>query len=401
MIINNHTIQLLLCVFKYGNISILLHPFIPHSMMWNNLPSDLLANIFSYLPPPSLARAMAACRHWHDCGRTSAAGYKICGHQYPPWFIALPTRNNNLCFVHNSIENTWHLLNLDHVPSLTRPVSTIAGHGLILFKSVGGVPIRLTVCNPFTGWFHPLPLLRKPRTNPAVGVIEGGPDRFQLYVAGGMSEAASSGAASYEPTLETFDSKSNKWTVIGSMPVEFAVRLTVWTPNESVYSNGVLYWMTSARAYSIMGFEIGSNKWAELSVPMGDTLEFATLITRVGKLAVIGGVHGGYVVVWERGDDGEWVMIEKIACELGNRFMSSKCVGIEGCVCLYKEIGSGMMVWRSDEDSEDKWVWNSIEGCNRVSGKRIENCPIKGLFLHPNLTFSIGLKATTEIENKD
>ncbi|KAJ0833984.1 putative kelch-type beta propeller [Helianthus annuus] len=122
-----------------------------------------------------------------------------------------------------------------------------------------------------------------------------------------MSEAASSGAASYEPTLETFDSKSNKWTVIGSMPVEFAVRLTVWTPNESVYSNGVLYWMTSARAYSIMGFEIGSNKWAELSVPMGDTLEFATLITRVGKLAVIGGVHGGYVVVWERGDDGEWV----------------------------------------------------------------------------------------------
>ncbi|GKG04711.1 hypothetical protein Tco_0315098 [Tanacetum coccineum] len=41
-----------------------------------------------------------------------------------------------------------------------------------------------------------------------------------------MSEAASGGAALYEPTLEMFDSKSNKWTVMGSMPVEFAVRLT-------------------------------------------------------------------------------------------------------------------------------------------------------------------------------
>ncbi|KAK9054672.1 hypothetical protein SSX86_025751 [Deinandra increscens subsp. villosa] len=356
--------------------------------MWSNLPSDLLANILSYLPPHSLARAMAACRRWHDCGR-STAGDKS---HHTPWFIALPTRSSKFCFVHNPIESTWHLLNLDHVPSLTRPMSTIGRHGLILFKSTGGVPLRLSVCNPFTGQFHHLPPLRKPRTNPAVGVIEGSPSRarpgFQLYVAGGMSEAASGGAASYEPTLEVFDSKSNKWTVIGSMPVEFAVRLTVWTPNESVYSNGVLYWMTSARAYSIMGFEIGSNKWKELSVPMGDTLEFAALVTWGGKLTVVGGVRGGNVVVWELGEGGKWVTVDRMSTELGNRSVSTKCVGIEGCVCLYKESGSGMMVWRRDEDHKNKWVWNSIEGCNRVNGKRVENYPIRGLFLHPNLTIS-------------
>ncbi|GJU96047.1 F-box/kelch-repeat protein-like protein [Tanacetum coccineum] len=96
--------------------------------------------------------------------------------------------------------------------SMTRPVSTIGGQGLILVKSTGGVPIRL---DDFT-------------------------NHFKLYVAGGMSEAANGGATSYEPKLEVFNSKSNKWTVMGSMPIEFAVRLTVWTPNESVYANGVV-----------------------------------------------------------------------------------------------------------------------------------------------------------------
>ncbi|GJY70551.1 F-box/kelch-repeat protein-like protein [Tanacetum coccineum] len=173
-----------------------------------------------------------------DYGRETR---QICRHRQP-WFIALPTRSTSrqLCFVHDPIQRSWHLLNLEHVPSMTRPVSTIGGQGLILFKSTGGVPIRLSVCNPFTGQFGHLPHLQKSRTNLAVGVREDFTNHFKLYVAGGMSEAANGGAASYEPTLEVFNSKSNKWTVMGSMPVEFAVRLTVWTPNESVYANGVV-----------------------------------------------------------------------------------------------------------------------------------------------------------------
>ncbi|GJY41923.1 F-box/kelch-repeat protein-like protein [Tanacetum coccineum] len=203
--------------------------------MWDNLPSDVLANVFSYLTPYSLAHAMAAYRHWHDYGRETR---QISRHRQP-WFIALPTHSTSrqLCFVHDPIQRSWHLLNLEHVPSMTRYVSTIGGQGLILFKSTGGVPIRLSVCNPFTGQFGHLPHLQKSRTNPAVGVREDFTNHFKLYVAGGMPEAANGGAASYKPTLEVFNSKSNKWTVMGSMPVEFAVRLTVQTPNESVYVN--------------------------------------------------------------------------------------------------------------------------------------------------------------------
>ncbi|XP_076946015.1 protein UNUSUAL FLORAL ORGANS-like [Bidens hawaiensis] len=368
------------------------HSFI-HSNMWNNLPSDLLSSVFFYLPPHSLARAMATCRHWHDCGRSTTRDTSC--QRHPPWFIAVPTRGtSSLCFVHNPIETTWHrlnLLNLEHVPSVTRPVSTVAGHGLILFKSTGSVPIQLSVCNPFTGRFRHLPPLRKPRTNPAVGVIQNnGSSEFKVYVAGGMSEAESGGAASYEPTLEMFDSRINKWTVVGSMPVEFAVRLTVWTPNESVHSRGVLYWMTSARAYSIMGFEMSSNKWKELSVPMGDTLEFAAMVPRDGKLAVVGGTHGGNVSVWELGEDDKWNVIERMPVELGKRFTNggTKCVGIEGGVCLYKDIGKGMVMWRSNWNHKNKWEWCSVEGCNEISGKRLENYPIRGLFLRPNLAYS-------------
>nr|GEX99911.1 hypothetical protein [Tanacetum cinerariifolium] len=176
---------------------------------------------------------MVACRHWHDFGKETSQIFR----HHQPWFIALPTRSTNrqLCFVHDPVQRSWHLLYLEHVPNLTRPLLIIGGQGLILFKSTGGVPIRLSVCNPFTSQFSYLSHLQKPRANPAVGVAESCTNQFKLYVAGGMFEAATGGAASYESTLEMFDSKSNKWTVMGPMPVEFTVRLTIWTPNESVY----------------------------------------------------------------------------------------------------------------------------------------------------------------------
>lgn len=95
------------------------------------------------------------------------------------------------------------------------------------------------------------------RTNPAIGVVEHDLSHkisnfgFKIYVAGGISELASGGAV-YQPTVEMYQSSDDTWKWVSIMPVEFAVRLTVWTPNESVVSNGILYWMTSARAYCVM-----------------------------------------------------------------------------------------------------------------------------------------------------
>uniref|UniRef100_A0A5B6YRH7 F-box domain-containing protein n=1 Tax=Davidia involucrata TaxID=16924 RepID=A0A5B6YRH7_DAVIN len=367
--------------------------------MWNNLPFDLLADIFSFLSPDSLARAMSACRHWHTCAKaytwnTAPSGTRR--RRHPPWFVAFPTRNRALtCYAYNPVTDNWHVLTLDFVPGTVRPIASIGG--LVLFRPTNTTALQLAICNPFTRQSRPLPVLNITRTNPAVGVLELGPTQhvpfpcFRVYVAGGMSEAPR-GGASYEPTLEMYDSRRDAWQLVGPMPVEFAVRLTVWTPNESVFSNGVLYWMTSARAYSLMGFEIGTNVWMELSVPMADRLEFAALVPRNGQLTLVGGTCGGDACIWELGDGEIWGLIDKVPAELGMRFLgvkgswgSTKCVGIDGAVCLYRDFGSGMVVWREVVD-KGRWEWFWVEGCCSMRGKQVQNFPIKGVLLHPNLS---------------
>ncbi|GFP95520.1 F-box only protein 6 [Phtheirospermum japonicum] len=357
--------------------------------MWSNLPFDLLAIIFTYLSPDSLARAKAACRNWRTTAEsltTSAARRR-----HPPWFIALPTPRSWAfsCYAHNPIANNWHCLPLDHTIIPFKPIATIGG--LILLKITNTTSLQLAICNPFTKQFKRLPDLNFSRTNPAVGIVENNSlsNRnmgFKIYVAGGMSGATTGGGAIYQPTIEIYDSFSEIWEIIGkAMPFEIAVRLTVWTPNESVYSNGTLYWMTSARAYSVMGLDIFTNTWRELSVPLADKLEFAALVPRNGRLAVVGGRDG---CVWELGDDDEWSLIGKVPIELGIRFLgnwgSVKCAGIEGAVCLYKDFGSGIVVWR-DVFGEGKWEWDWIDGCCAIGGREIENFPIRGFLIYPNL----------------
>lgn len=360
--------------------------------MWSNLPFDLLANIFSYLPPDSFALARAACRNWHTAAETAPT--LAVTHRHPPWFVALPVHSRGLfCYAHNPFDGNWLVLSLHHP---IRPIATTIG-GMIVSKITTTTSFQLAVCNVFTNQFKALPSLNLARTNPALGIVDNNSNQklgFKIYVAGGMCEAARTGGAVYEPTVEMYDSGSEKWTVVGPMPVEFAVRLTVWTPKESVHSNGTLYWMTSARAYSIMGFQISTKRWKELSVPMAERLDFAALVARNGKLAVVGGGGGGGAWIWELEEDEVWNLVMEVPFELGSKLLgekpnwaSVKCVGIDGAVCLYRDLGSGIIVCREILD-EGKWEWDWIEGCCSIRGSRIQNFPIKGLLIKPNLAHS-------------
>ncbi|CAN4088484.1 unnamed protein product [Withania somnifera] len=366
--------------------------------MWSNLPFDLLANIFSYLSPDSLARAKSACKSWHECANNSASWATLPRRMnHSPWFIALPTRNQGrFIYAHNPIDDSWHLLPLDFIPNPIRPIAAIGG--LILLREVISTSLRLAICNPFTRQFKHIPKLNVTRTNPAVGITVLNPTNFKVYVAGGMSEASNSGGgALYEPSVEVYDSVQENWKTIGSMPMEFAVRLTVWTPNESVYCDGVLYWITSARAYTLMGFEIVNKNWRELSVPMADRLEFAALVPRNGKLSLVGGTSDTGVCIWELSENNYWKIIERVPQELGSRLLGGKgrwgsintrCVCIDGAMCLYRDLGSGMVVWRECATDGTKWEWHWIEGCGSTKGMKLQNFPIKGLLLHPYLAFS-------------
>lgn len=363
--------------------------------MWSSLPFDLLANIFSFLSPDSLARARSACKHWHECVDTRLLNTDpILSQYHPSWFIALPSRAHKLCFAHNPILDNWHKLSLEFLPDLVKPITPVGS--LLLLRSISSF-LQLIICNPFTSQFRYLPRPNIIRTNPAVGVVIQNtshdsqfPD-FKVYVAGGMSEAPQ-GGTTYESKLEMYDSRNDSWKIVGSLPVEFAVRLTVWTHNEGVYSNGVLYWITSARAFSVMGFEIDSNNCRELQVPMADRLEFAALTCRNGRLALVGGVCGEEACVWEYGEGDMWVLVEKVPNELGIKlvggsngsWINTKCVGNNEVMCLYKELGTGMLVWRERKEKK-KWEWVWIHGCSSIRSKRVHNLPIKGLLLQPSL----------------
>ncbi|XP_022956130.1 protein UNUSUAL FLORAL ORGANS-like [Cucurbita moschata] len=364
--------------------------------MWSSLPLDVLANIFSFLSPDSLARARSACRHWHECVDTRPLSTKSILSQYhPSWFIALPLRAHKLCFAHNPIFDNWHKLSLEFLPDLVKPIATVGN--LLLLRSVSSVVLQLIICNPFTSQFRYLPRPNITRSNPAVGVVIENTSQdsqfpeFEVYVAGGMSEAPQ-GGTTYESKLEIYDSRNDSWKIVGSLPVEFSVRLTVWTHNDSVYSNGVLYWITSARAFRVMGFEINSNICRELQVPMADRLEFAALTSRNGRLALVGAICGENACVWELRDRDMWAVVEKVPNDLGikllggsnGRWINTKCVANNEVMCLYKELGSGMVIWRERKE-QNKWEWNWINGCSSIRSKRVDNLPIKGLLLQPSL----------------
>ncbi|WOK95567.1 F-box only protein 6-like [Canna indica] len=74
----------------------------------------------------------------------------------------------------------------------------------------------------------------------------------------------------------------------------------VWTPNESVHTrNGALYWMTSARVYSVVGFDLRQRAWREVKATMAELLEWMTLVSwPSGKLGLVDSVGSKHGTAW-------------------------------------------------------------------------------------------------------
>ncbi|KAK7389524.1 hypothetical protein VNO78_24646 [Psophocarpus tetragonolobus] len=206
----------------------------------------------------NLKRAKSVCRKWHTCFKA----YPIASRQTTSsWFLALPIRNQRpYCYVHNPVKQEWHQLSLP-IPSI-RPFGPIGS--LILLRLTNSTTLELSL----RGWWH----------------VRG---RHVLNQRG--------------------DVRHHTRQVVGSTPVEFAV----WTPHENVCINETLYWVTSARAYSVMGFYVSKNRWLELGVPMAETLEFATLVPRNGTLALVSGTSAGTACIWELNEGDNWCLVDK------------------------------------------------------------------------------------------
>ena len=133
---------------------------------------------------------------------------------------------------------------------------------------------------------------------------------------------------------------------------------------------------------------------------MADKLEFAALAWRKGKLTLVGGTCGGDAAgIWELSEGDNWEMVEKVGAEMGMKFVgekeswaSTKCVASEGGIYLYKDLGSGMIVWKEIGDQgNSKWDWFWIEGCGAIRGKQLPNLHIKASLIQPNLAHSLHL----------
>lgn len=305
--------------------------------MWSNLPFDLLAKIFSFLSPDSLAIARSVCKNWQTCSKAYPLSPTTTT-TTSSWFLALPIRNHGpCCYARNPTMEKWHQLSLP-LPSI-RPIASIGS--FLLLRVTNSPTLQLGLCNPFTGEFRHLPRLRAARTKPAVGVTISESSNnnvlfppFRVYVAGGMSEAAQ-GGATYDTNVVMYDSRTDTWRIAGFTPLELAVRLTVWTPNENVCIGETLYWVTSARAYSVMGYDVGRNGWRELGVPMAEKLEFAALVKRNGALGLVGGSCEGSGCVWELGEGDKWCLVDKVPLELGLRLLGEKRVW-ESVKCVWE-----------------------------------------------------------------
>lgn len=199
---------------------------------------------------------------------------------------------------------------------------------------------------------------------------------FRIFVAGGSSGAA------YEESVEVYDSSANEWSNAGPMPAEFAVRLTVWTPNECVYAsaNRVLYWMTSARAYSVVGFDVESGGWREVKVPLADRLDYAALVGRAdGRVGLVGGAENGEGFVWElRGGD-EWSVVGVVAMRLKGGG-GIKCVGDVEVVYLFRDLGCEILVGNERNGCIE---WSLIEG---VCCGSMPRTSVKAVLVRPSLS---------------
>ncbi|KAG9459678.1 hypothetical protein H6P81_004186 [Aristolochia fimbriata] len=374
--------------------------------MWDLLPFDLLNHVFSFLPPDSLARATSVCRQWHggadafiNSGPLPSSPAPAALH--PPWFLAMHTRDRaTRCYGYNPVLGRWHTLPLDIFPHPLRPVASVGG--LILCRPLllaHSLLLRLTLFHPLTKRYSWLPDPIVPRANPAVGVaVDRDSDSFRVYVAGGMSVEGSR----YEATVEAYDSGRGGWGLVADMPRELAVRLTVWAQSEGVYAGGVLYWVTSARVYSVMGFEVGTGRWVEVKAPEAERLASAALVRRSGRLALVGAVTRGggcsSCCIWELGERFEWVLVEEVPPELGRRFLESaaapgthgrwdcaKCAGIDEAIYLYRDLCSPMLVWRREKETKWEWIW--VEGfAKSKANEATTTSPIKGVLLHPSLS---------------
>lgn len=184
----------------------------------DQLNSDLLEQVLSWLPTSNFFRVTSVCKRWKSVA-DSATFRQACSRvpsRDPCYFMAADSQSyfNTQPVVFDTAENSWKMLNYCFPPSPSlllqqnqRPnfVPVASSGGLICFRSEEN---QFIVCNPVTGASHHLvPCnnndsdIQQTKSLRAIAMISGSESYKLVLVYGETSELS----------FKTYNSKSNRW----------------------------------------------------------------------------------------------------------------------------------------------------------------------------------------------
>ncbi|EFJ05965.1 hypothetical protein SELMODRAFT_272238 [Selaginella moellendorffii] len=363
----------------------------PSFPLWHSLPEDIMDKVFAFMPIESLVAAGLVCKSWNSRIKSSnfQRVYRSTPAREAPWLLACSYNCRDKSCAFSPTLNKWLNVSLAFLPPYMRfPLAAIGG---LIFMRAGLSNLgMLAVCNPIMQTWKELPQMTYKRFNSLVGVFQvDDSSGYRIIVAGGTSECG----GDYECSTEIYDSRTDSWTVLGAIPRYYTVKITVWT-SKTVFCQGTLYCLTSARPYNLMSYNLGTRLWSEMKVPRPACLYSSFLLKRKEKLLLVGGVGTDRVCerihLWElQVESQQWLDKDQMPQHYFQMFYESKgdfdlkCAGSGDLIYFFKSSHSGMLVCDLST-TPASWQW--LPSCP-FSNHDIKFA-LRGLFLNPRLDYT-------------
>ncbi|XP_065858788.1 protein UNUSUAL FLORAL ORGANS-like [Euphorbia lathyris] len=356
------------------------------SRIWRKLPQKLLERVIAFLPPPAFFRARAVCKRWYSL-LFSNHFLQLYIHISPrrPWFLFFKhktlksyiyssntnalNRTNFQGYLFDPYDFVWYQTSFPQIPSGFSPAASSGG--LICWVSDDAGPKSLLLSNPLIGGsVSQLPLTLRPRLFPSIGLVVG-LSSIDISVAG---DDLISQYAVKNISTESFHIDAggfySLWGTTSSLP-----RLCSLESGEMIFAGGKFYCM-NYNPYSVLAYEITSNKWLKIQAPMRRFLRSPSLVESEGKLILVAAVKKSKLNVpktlrlWSLQSCGRsWAEIERMPQQLYVQFSEVEdgkgfnCVGHgEFIIIIIRESDKCLLF----DICRKRWEW--IPPCPYVHG---------------------------------
>uniref|UniRef100_A0A0D6QWF5 F-box domain-containing protein n=1 Tax=Araucaria cunninghamii TaxID=56994 RepID=A0A0D6QWF5_ARACU len=267
--------------------------------IWSNLPGDILERVLAHLPVACLARARTVCKKLNQIILSNnflSAQADLAPPRRESWFAMFQTEECSKFSAYDPDLNRWYEIPLSFLPCQVRGVASAGGLLCCRGEMTPGL-LALLVCNPMTKKCGVLPPMLRRRLVPVVS-MQLFHHHFKVLVAG--DDLHPDGRSVSDLTCEVFDSRTNRWTLSGSIPPNSELELG------SAICNGNLYLLTNSSSPSLCGvlsFNLQHGVWSKVQAPMPRNLTIPSLVECSGRLFMVGGVvkkiKMASVRVWE------------------------------------------------------------------------------------------------------